>query len=150
MVKTGYAKGANSGHITQERELKPKPARRKGVRNQIVSTTFMAVVSVRHDFHYLACVRRKCFNIAHLHWIMVSMVFPNKSRRLWSNAHDALLFGLVALFTHQCVFRFLFLIHSIQTTNFSIMVHLTSKYYTHLFTNTETRSTSRVVSFPGT
>jgi hypothetical protein len=33
MVKSGYAKGANSGHITQERTLKPKPARRKGVRN---------------------------------------------------------------------------------------------------------------------
>ena len=33
MVKSGYAKGANSGHITQERTLKPKPARRKGVRD---------------------------------------------------------------------------------------------------------------------
>ena len=33
MVKSGYAKGANSGHVTQERTLKPKPARRKGVRS---------------------------------------------------------------------------------------------------------------------
>jgi hypothetical protein len=32
MVKSGYAKGANSGHILQERTLKAKPARRKGVR----------------------------------------------------------------------------------------------------------------------
>ena len=32
MVKSGYAKGANAGHITQERTLKPKPSCRKGVR----------------------------------------------------------------------------------------------------------------------
>jgi hypothetical protein len=33
MTRTGYAKGgANAGHITQERTLKPKPSSRKGVR----------------------------------------------------------------------------------------------------------------------
>jgi hypothetical protein len=28
----GYAKGINSGHVTQKRVLKPKPSHRKGVR----------------------------------------------------------------------------------------------------------------------
>lgn len=31
MTRSGYAKGANSGHITKERELPPKPSNRKGV-----------------------------------------------------------------------------------------------------------------------
>mmetsp|Transcript_2581 Transcript_2581/g.4758 ORF Transcript_2581/g.4758 Transcript_2581/m.4758 type:complete len:107 (-) Transcript_2581:99-419(-) len=31
MARTGYAKGANSGHITTERDTKSKPSRRKGV-----------------------------------------------------------------------------------------------------------------------
>ena len=31
MARTGYAKGANSGHITEERTLKAKPSSRKGV-----------------------------------------------------------------------------------------------------------------------
>jgi hypothetical protein len=35
MVKTGYAKGANSGHIVQERSLPKKPSSRKGVRTNI-------------------------------------------------------------------------------------------------------------------
>lgn len=30
MARTGYAKGVNGGHITTERELKPKPSTRKG------------------------------------------------------------------------------------------------------------------------
>jgi hypothetical protein len=32
MTRSGLAKGKNKGHITQERELKPKPSQRKGVR----------------------------------------------------------------------------------------------------------------------
>ena len=32
MARTGYAKGANSGHITTERPKKTKPSHRKGVR----------------------------------------------------------------------------------------------------------------------
>lgn len=31
MARTGYAKGANSGHVTEQRDLKPKPSSRKGV-----------------------------------------------------------------------------------------------------------------------
>jgi hypothetical protein len=31
MARTGYAKGANGGHITTEKERKPKISRRKGV-----------------------------------------------------------------------------------------------------------------------
>lgn len=31
MARTGYAKGANSGHITTERPKKVKPSHRKGV-----------------------------------------------------------------------------------------------------------------------
>lgn len=31
MARNGYCKGANSGHITEERQLKPKPSQRKGV-----------------------------------------------------------------------------------------------------------------------
>mmetsp|Transcript_43257 Transcript_43257/g.104801 ORF Transcript_43257/g.104801 Transcript_43257/m.104801 type:complete len:107 (-) Transcript_43257:2921-3241(-) len=30
MARTGYAKGKNSGHVTTERERKPKISRRKG------------------------------------------------------------------------------------------------------------------------
>jgi large subunit ribosomal protein L36e len=30
--RSGLAKGKNSGHVTQQRELKPKPSHRKGVR----------------------------------------------------------------------------------------------------------------------
>jgi hypothetical protein len=33
VARSGLAKGKNSGHITQQRELKPKPSHRKGVRH---------------------------------------------------------------------------------------------------------------------
>ena len=31
MTRSGYAKGKHSGHVTQQRTLKPKPSHRKGV-----------------------------------------------------------------------------------------------------------------------
>jgi hypothetical protein len=31
MARSGYAKGKDKGHITEQRELKPRPASRKGV-----------------------------------------------------------------------------------------------------------------------
>merc|ERR1712151_1285668 len=30
MARTGYAKGKHSGHVTEQRELKPRPSSRKG------------------------------------------------------------------------------------------------------------------------
>jgi hypothetical protein len=30
-ARSGYAKGTNAGHVTQQRALKPKPSNRKGV-----------------------------------------------------------------------------------------------------------------------
>jgi hypothetical protein len=51
MVKSGYAKGANSGHVTQERTLKPKPARRKGVRYQFLQACIVRCFRTsRHIF----------------------------------------------------------------------------------------------------
>jgi large subunit ribosomal protein L36e len=45
---TGYAKGANAGHVTTKREMKPKPSHRKGVR--YVETSNRTVVGVG-DFY---------------------------------------------------------------------------------------------------
>jgi len=36
MARSGLAKGANKGHITEERTLAPKPSHRKGVSNSIL------------------------------------------------------------------------------------------------------------------
>jgi hypothetical protein len=37
MARSGFAKGANAGHITEQRVLKAKPSRGKGVSHSIVS-----------------------------------------------------------------------------------------------------------------
>jgi hypothetical protein len=44
MARSGYAKGKNSGHITAQRDLKPRPGARKGVSRFVVVVVVVVVV----------------------------------------------------------------------------------------------------------
>jgi Ribosomal protein L36e len=90
MVKSGYAKGANSGHITQERTLKPKPARRKGVRtttrivtNIIVDECIVTPIFRRNEFVLYMYFYSKHFRTC-IHWTNCTV---KSKRRLCRKSH---------------------------------------------------------------
>jgi hypothetical protein len=56
MTRTGYAKGgANAGHITQERTLKPKPSSRKGVRCLKIRCIYMMYIYIYYIVYIVIC-----------------------------------------------------------------------------------------------